>query len=1120
MDSRNPIVEVYYGDPPTDRTEIEFLARLTADLERSGTNAVILANFTAGNARQIDAVVAIEKAACVVEIKGYLRSAKGDVNGPWTQTLPDGGERSLGERNPYVQAVGARHAVVDALVASTGQTKENLRRGLSGLVCIYPRIPDGSELPPGDFKAWVGDYARLKALLAGETGSPIPLPAWRGLAASLKLRPANEAEPSEPTNLIRLYQSRYADLQAAKAQPHVEGGVSIGEDAVSEAELVQKLLDGRQYQLVGESGCGKSELLERLGVEAAAQGLLPIAIAAHRFQASLEPLLKRAVATCCDASLPELLKAAGAMGAPLVLLVDALNECAADKRPDLIEALQAARLKFGARIILSSQEETRLPTMLAGDIVRMAQPDRTRARQIVESRLGRALHLAEEPGLEIVATANDAVVLADVIRVPAAADNRYSLYRAFARGRLGHSSESATAYGSLAELAAHMHGRFATSLPEAAASRLLKQHAHKTSHPDEIEELVLKSGLVVRQEGFIRFRHDLIADFFTAEQLLTQHTEPADLALELQRPINRQLVEFSIGGCATLTDVGRALGDRPALAAITASLRGGCGSPAREHVLSECETLLGQLTARFSSARFGLMEGTEGATHFPGIQGDFSSSPEIDERLRPYLAALPFSIREGLLPKILIAFRKVDAHLQAEGERLRGLHQATWRIRWPAEVIGTVYGAIWGCGDDAFHRIFQSARIPHGWPQARIDGVFPHVLSALSAPDQLTPGELFFLIEALIGFDDFKQAPPSNLTDLMAAAWSHHIYHLSLHAIDLGQRFGNRLDDDRRAAVGALLESWLNNNSPVLNGAIFDVLSMIGCWTPNTTVEDALRNFKEVLAQPASDEVSQEALTLYIHTFDHPDRDTISEAFYEGLTAEERKAFFARAAGARDRYSMAMAFVLADVARDPSPEAIPALLHYARLPERDTMSFQDSVSIFANAVGALAKLGVARPASDSQSDEIETVWAAIGALIYAQNSECGEDAAHLAWQELERRPGHAFDPIVLIEGTGRHWIKVDVTLSGSFTAEVLRLSRASLQPGYSPASIFGDRAAGMTDLPEAHRSFALSVLQEYGSASDLELVREWLEDKALGDIALRAARAIEARSRRPRTGSG
>jgi hypothetical protein len=99
-------IKVFWGEPPAERSEAEFLVQLKEDLTRRGIPAIILANyFTASSSRQVDFFIVTETHACHVELKSFPPLLIGGVNGPWSARRADGALEEIDRRNPYTQAV-------------------------------------------------------------------------------------------------------------------------------------------------------------------------------------------------------------------------------------------------------------------------------------------------------------------------------------------------------------------------------------------------------------------------------------------------------------------------------------------------------------------------------------------------------------------------------------------------------------------------------------------------------------------------------------------------------------------------------------------------------------------------------------------------------------------------------------------------------------------------------------------------------------------------------------------------------------------------------------------------------------------------------------------------------
>lgn len=188
MQSLPKSVRVLCGAPIENGAERALMRRLVHDLEQRRVEGLVLVNFQAGrNSVQIDAVVALASFACVVEIKGYKLPVHGQLNGRWSQTLPDGGTRFLSARNPYVQALRAKFAVFDELgsLLLLPPEQQAARPCVSGMVCFFPSPPPGSSIPEGDFKASIGGYDDLLSLCRKVSPRAVPLAVWQKFADKL-----------------------------------------------------------------------------------------------------------------------------------------------------------------------------------------------------------------------------------------------------------------------------------------------------------------------------------------------------------------------------------------------------------------------------------------------------------------------------------------------------------------------------------------------------------------------------------------------------------------------------------------------------------------------------------------------------------------------------------------------------------------------------------------------------------------------------------------------------------------------------------------------------------------------------------------------------------------------
>ena len=208
-------------------------------------------------------------------------------------------------------------------------------------------------------------------------------------------------------------------------------------------------------------------------------------------------------------------------------------------------------------------------------------------------------------------------------------------------------------------------------------------------------------------------------------------------------------------------------------------------------------------------------------------------------------------------------------------------------------------------GPDELRIALQEARLSGFWRDAKES--YDRMASLLSGYPALTPGQLYFLIEGFHAAYTRDVPPPPFLYGLAERAWSFHIYHLQLATTHMLNLHCHNLLEDERERYIALVEGWIDNNNPLMNGCVIDILKVLGALDDHFTPEDAEAEFEEVLARPASQEANEEAFSIYCRMFDHPYDTAYGEAFYN-LSEPKRGALLVRAVQTDDRIRCSFLF--------------------------------------------------------------------------------------------------------------------------------------------------------------------------------------------------------------------
>jgi hypothetical protein len=905
---------------------------------------------------------------------------------------------------------------------------------------------------------------------------------------------------------VAIYLQLWRDVYGLGLGPLVPLTMLCNDHPVDADGVLGLLLSNETVQLYGPSGTGKTHLLTHAALILPARGYVPVFAHAAEFDGEIEVLLDRAVSGVAPFNFEQLVRACGRSSRTPVVILDAVNECPSNLLPQFLAGIQKLRARFDFPIILSNQTNLSLPASLAGPAISLSLPDASEKRALVESHLGHAMAEDKTFSLNVISSAQDATVWAEVFAHTDVSTSRFALYESYTRRRLAGSSNVAIAQRALGLLAHEMRQSFVFSVPEAAVRRAIDRVISSSEYADGVRLAIERSGLLPTGQGRAAFRHEILQDFFAAEELLRNTPLPRELGRALCKPIHANLAEFVVGALASAVDVAAVLSELRSTNLLLACLSGRCGPGAQHYVEGECAAALDRLRHRYCAMSFDLEPDSDHA-----ISVDVSRASPFSPPDAPYLAAAMTIFPDGrLISTVLDMIRHIDEHIEAERLRLRSVY-AEKKIAWRARMFTALYCIPVHSETGELRVALQEARLGGFWRDA--EESYERVASLLSGYRSLTPGQLYFLIEGFHAAYTREVAPPSFLYELAERAWSFHIYHLQLATTHMLTLHCHNLPEEERQRFIAMAEGWLDNSNPVMNGCVIDVLKVLGALDDQFTPEDARAEFEEVLAHPASPEANEEAFSIYCRMFDHPYDSAYGQAYYD-LPEANRAALLTRAVQTDDTNSMLFSFLLMEVAKAPTPELVPALQRVASAPAAETMSVQESVSTFATAVAALAKISAPLPATRDESDVLHNGWRSmrnILYLLYTPNMTQAEYAAasDQYWKFLEEE--HLIDYPMRIARD--RWSDRDRT-AARFVEwskdRLLRMCRDVLAKPQVPRSWFETphRASGLFT---EHVLFALSILEMHGDRRDLPVIASLVDSSHFGGTALKAARAIESR---------
>ncbi|HPT26068.1 MAG TPA: nuclease-related domain-containing protein [Bryobacteraceae bacterium] len=588
-----PTIEILIGAPVVG-SEAAALRDLVSSLVAP---ALVLVNFeivSRDTSRQIDFLVVTSQRAELIELKEITAPVKGGTNGPWQIETSRGLFVPYTGPNPWVQARDAKFALSDAMQAFAKRgavpppTDKYFFKQIDACVAVYPRIESGSDLSPGDFKAWIKSFPNV---IQGLNSIPLPLRSswgmadWRIFASQyLNLKQVTLQSAIDASVFtahlrleefgIRLKEQRIAPL--LEATP----GEMAGENLITELSSAQDVL------LLGRSGLGKSFHLEHYRRRCVESGDVPILLNAGHYRGDLNRAIHKTIGPYTSLTPAEILDASKRVGRKLVLIVDDWNKCAASLHGDLSNDLASFQVRYHTRIVTASQGRPIQPFFTKFKSVDLAPLRNDHKKQIFGFHAAAGETPRDFGFSDAFSTAFDLSVAGRCCRNGSFPATRWELYDGYTRLILPSAASRAIAR----HLAWFMGESFRPFLSAAEYERMTEGFASELGAPVTVVEEVLKSGLLFIEADAVAFEHDLLKDFFRAEYMLRGDAYQV-LIDRLLEPKYAELAEFvipnitnesTLRGCLSYAD--------PRL--LSLGLRGGLGRRAQNIIRQQCRDLL------------------------------------------------------------------------------------------------------------------------------------------------------------------------------------------------------------------------------------------------------------------------------------------------------------------------------------------------------------------------------------------------------------------------------------------------------------------------------------------------------------------------------------------------
>ena len=709
-------------------------------------------------------------------------------------------------------------------------------------MCVHPDIPVGSRLDPYRHVDVVG-YQQLLDLLTTDG----PKPAWAGehweaFARHLQLVPDKPDSPEEAARRATIaaledYRRRFTAALQRGLHEYVPVPARTAEREVPDPVpvLAEAMMGQRAVTFTGRSGAGKSHTTRHAAIAVAASGGVPVWLRCGEYQRGrFSHALSRAVAPFTTESCLPLLRQAASIGSPTVVILDGFNECAPDDRAELLEQLDALRLRTPAAAVVTSTMPIALPNPDL-DLEAVMPDDVTRVALLASH--GRADGMA---GAEAFRTPMELVLAAkcgEQLRLGATATELFDAY-------IGHVCPTETTRAGLRRLAVEMDRQLRGSLTIAEIRVLLYRDAG-SSTPGAEMDAVLSSPLLTLTQGRSAFAHELFARFLTAEQLVLDAGDTAALADALRDPRHADLLVHAVAleqDPSRRRDLLLALAE-PSL--LGEAVRGKYGNETAAAIHAEVVAALADATVATADTQ--LIREDGGPDHMFDGHWQVGSPRTSSQQALLHVAGASLADGQFLDETAWL----LDATDRRCAEQMRQLRDGGHRAAISA-VVRATYSGFYYTDERELQKLPASVVInacEHSRIMRQRPVLKPSPANAIWDGPTLTPPRWGRLTATLLLLNRDDPDDHKLLPDVFTAAWTANGSHLRLTALTTAMENARSADNTTRERMRAALEACDTKNI-LINSSLFETLAAYGGIDPLNTEESIRAEVDTILAAP------------------------------------------------------------------------------------------------------------------------------------------------------------------------------------------------------------------------------------------------------------------------------
>jgi hypothetical protein len=882
----------------------------------------------------------------------------------------------------YIKVLVAQHVIQDPL-------KGSIRLALIYVPSATSKIPaqDNGVCPHPENptkQMWIfrrGDVYVRKGDESVKVETPGDLEA---------VRPDTELKIEVARDMLRAYTQRLEEY-ISRELPQLRS--SEAPDEMCGQSLIQTLLANKDFLLLGSSGSGKSLHLKHCCLAALKQNELPLLALGGRYKREdIFRFIDSGVAPFSTDDTKTLCKAASICGVRVVLIIDGLNECQPYPE-DLAKELHAFRLRYASRLILATQEIDLPAEQFGCEHVFMAPLTPTQKRFVYCNHARIALTADVDYLCQGFSNGYDLAVAGRCHDKGNASFTRVELYDRYCRESLPRVAETVLT-AMVRRIAAVMGNEVTTFWPRYEFEQYAEKFLAAQGSPLGLLDQLKSSRLVSLTKDSFSFEHELLFDYFRAEQMRRDFLAPDSLAAELAKPKNQSLFPFVLPRQA---DVG---GMRVLFTAILKAetlrevILGRCGEAARQALFEDCKMLYSAAEADLPGVTVRLIQDQPAPNALTIFSLELRGTRDWTQYEVLLLDALAISLdeielRQGFFQLLDLTQWTLRAKAEETGRQSATSFNKLWAV-----IVGQLGG--YSTKQLPFLRITASLResLMRAHRQAKFC-LQDQLLTRVSR-DSTDHFSLAILLDCLTYCRPSSRDVSLYIT-VARVAWDSRIYHLRLNALHLlhSLQWGGRdLQPEELEMIQELLAQF-ETKDLFLNSSLLELLSVYGVMQPPVTVDEAAGEMKTLVAEfaPASGpivtrEQCGRAYGLLSNIFEDIYQGAYYEA-YQSLGSAEKAALLTHAAQSRP-IGFSTDWILHELLEYGGESALPVFNQFASSIDENSNSPDEAAVAYAFGMLGSAKFLNEPPTYTGPDTAEHRAWQIIGKILFWVSRSAGE----------------------------------------------------------------------------------------------------------------------------------